>query len=107
MCFCYPPWESTAEWSWQAGAAYAYIVLLGTVGAFWCFLESTRHVSAAVSGLMIALEPLIAVVASSALLGVDFGPWEIGGMCAVIANVVLLSLPDRRLLRRSRRARSQ
>ena len=25
MCFCYPPWESTAEWSWQAGAAYAYI----------------------------------------------------------------------------------
>ena len=107
MCFCYPPWESTAEWSWQAGAAYAYIVLLGTVGAFWCFLESTRHVSAAVSGLMIALEPLIAVVAAAAHPRVHFGPREIGGMFALIAPVGVHSLPDRRLLRRSRRARSQ
>lgn len=90
------PFSSGAAWTPDAVAAYAYVVLFGTVFAFGCYLRSTAFVPASVSSLLTSIEPLTAVILTVLLLGVPFSLPEAAGAAMVIANMILLSLKGKR-----------
>ena len=100
----FPPWESQAVWSPAAFGAYAVVVLIGTVGAFWAYFESTRWIPASTVGLLTCFEPLTACLLSVLLLGVSFGAWEAVGAACVLCNVILLSSKSGGSVRQRRRS---
>ena len=81
------------HWSGISIAAFLFLVLVGTVGAVWCYMASLKCISPVVVGLLGCSEPLTAVVLSVVLLGVHLGVWELVGMAMVLSTVVLLALP--------------
>ena len=55
-----PPWTMNVQWTAMSVSAFTYVVLVGTVAAFWCYLSSLKYVSAVIVGLMVCFEPLSA-----------------------------------------------
>lgn len=93
--FC-PPWTLQVDWSPVVTADFAFIVLFGTVTAFWLYLTGLKYISPVVSGLVVCLEPLSAIVFSMVLLGDRLGYWQTIGVACVLANVCLLASARRR-----------
>jgi len=90
--FVHPPWRLVGQWSPPAFAAIAFIVIFGTLIAFYCYLESLKYLSAAETSLLASVEPLSAVMTSVIWLKVAFGPPEWSGTFCIIATIALLSL---------------
>lgn len=67
----------------------------GTVAAFWLYLTGLKYISPVVSGLVVCLEPLSAIVFSIVLLGDVLGLWQAVGVVLVLANICLLALARR------------
>lgn len=72
-------------------AAFLYIIVFGTVIAFWSYLESVKYISATMTGTLAALEPLAAVVFSVLLLGMRFGTIEMIGAVLILTAVTILA----------------
>lgn len=89
--FC-PPWSVSIRWTTEVFASYAFIVLGGTVIAFWCYLACLKYITPVVAGLLSCLEPLAAFVFSIVLLGVSLGLWQLVGIALIVLNVVVLAL---------------
>ena len=77
----------------MAIACYIWIILFGTVVAFWCYLKSTEYVIASISAILASFEPFTAVLLSVVLLGATFNTFELIGAAAIIANMVIVSWP--------------
>ncbi|BEU86896.1 EamA family transporter [Selenomonas sp. TAMA-11512] len=71
--------------------AFLYVIIFGTVVAFWSYLESIKYISATMTGTLAALEPLAAVVLSVFLLGMSFGIIELLGAAFILAAVTILA----------------
>ena len=84
-----PPWTMNVQWT------FTYVVLIGTVVAFWCYLSSLKYVSAVIVGLMVCFEPLSAYLLSVFAFDLRIGLWEAAGICLVLLNVLVLSLPNK------------
>lgn len=95
MVLC-PPWTLQVAWSWTVIGDFAFIVLFGTVAAFWLYLTGLRYISPVVSGLVVSLEPLSAIFFSMILLNDVLGFWQTVGVVFVVANLVLLAVANRR-----------
>ena len=89
--FC-APWSISAQWSAASAGAFAFLVLFGTMAAFWCFLAGLRHVTPVVAGLLDSVEPLAGYFFSMVLLGDVLGFWQTAGIALVLSNVALLAL---------------
>ncbi len=94
--FC-PPWTVGIHWTTQTALSYAFIVLGGTVIAFWCYLACLKYITPVVAGLLTCLEPLSAFLFSIVLLGVTLGVWQMAGIALILLNVAVLALakPDK------------
>ena len=92
--FC-PPWTLNVNWNWMVTADFAFIVVFGTVAAFWLYLTGLKYISPVVSGLVVCLEPLSAIVFSMVLLGDVLGGWQAVGVVLVLSNICLLALARR------------
>jgi drug/metabolite transporter (DMT)-like permease len=68
-----------------------YIIIFGTVIAFWAYLESTKYIKASETGTLASLEPLSAILLSTLLLNVPFGLIEISGAAFILATVFILA----------------
>ena len=62
---------------------------------FWCYLSSLKYVSAVIVGLMVCFEPLSAYLLSVFAFDLRIGLWEAAGICLVLLNVLVLSLPKK------------
>lgn len=91
-----PPWTIELSWGLTEAAAFGFIVIFGTIIAFWSYLTSLKFISPVLLGLLNSLEPLSAFVFSILLLGQRLGAWEAAGIALVIANVCILALSKRR-----------
>lgn len=89
--FVHPPWQFEGEWSMNAFLAIAFIVIFGTLIAFYSYLESLKHISASETSLLASIEPLTAAVVSVLWLHVSFGLEEWLGTLCIISTVVILS----------------
>ena len=76
----------------MAAFDFGYIVLMGTIVAFWCYLKSLSLISPVAVGLIVCLEPTSAFFFSILLLGEKLGLVQCIGVAMVLANVVILTL---------------
>ncbi len=86
---------SSVQWTPIVVFDYSYIVLFGTILAFWCYLKSLSLISPVAVGLIVCLEPTSAFFFSILLLGETLGLIQTIGVAMVLANVVILTLARR------------
>lgn len=93
--FIHPPWEFHGQWSMSSFLAVVFVVVFGTLIAFFCYMESLKYIGASEASLLACVEPLSAAFLAVAWLQVTFGPIEwIGSLC-IIATIFILSAVKR------------
>ncbi|WP_038092553.1 DMT family transporter [Tumebacillus flagellatus] len=85
------PWNAVGmHWSWVSAAEVIYVVIFGTLVAFYLFIDSLRYVTSTEASLLSIIEPLVAVLASVFWLKVPLGFYEgIGGVCILVTVAIL------------------
>ncbi|PEL11210.1 DMT family transporter [Bacillus sp. AFS017336] len=99
ICFSFinSPFHFQGHWSISGYFAVIFIVIFGTLIAFYCYLESLKYINASESSLLACVEPLSAAVLSVIWLNVNFElvDW-IGSLC-IISTIVILSITDHKV----------
>lgn len=90
--FVHPPWKFQGEWSLNSFFALTFIVIFGTLIAFYCYLESLNYISATETSLLACIEPLSAAILSVVWLQVSFGLAEWLGTLCILSTIMILSL---------------
>ena len=90
------PWTLDIRWTADVAASFGFIVIFGTVLAFYFYMSGLKYLSPVVMGLLNCAEPLSAFLFSIIFLGDRFGAWQCLGVAMVLANVCLLTLAPRR-----------
>lgn len=93
--FIHPPWEIEGQWSFPTYVGVTFIIIFGTLIAFYFYLESLRFLSASETSLLTSAEPLSAAFLSVIWLGVtlDFVQW-LGAFC-IISTIFILAAKKR------------
>jgi drug/metabolite transporter (DMT)-like permease len=82
--------------TWEGWAAFAYLVLFGTVIPFLWFYEGVKALGAARASQFINLVPPLAVIESVLLLGEPFSPGLLAvGTALVVAGLYFTNKPRR------------
>lgn len=89
--FIHPPWKFEGTLSLATIAGISFVIIFGTLLAFYLYLESLNYLRAAETSLIACAEPLSAVFLSVFLLGVPFGFGEWFGTACIITTVLILS----------------
>ena len=102
MSFVSPPWETgDGVFSFSSILAIVFVILIGTLVAFFCYLESLKHLEAAETSLLSCAEPLSAAFLAVIWLKVPFSVYEWIGAFFILTTILLLSLkrksPERKL----------
>lgn len=84
-----------AQVTWQGWAAFAYLVVFGTVIPFLWFYEGVKALGAARASQFINLVPPLAVLESVLLLGESFTRALFAGAALVVAGLYLTNRPRR------------
>ena len=94
--FIHPPWKiDTALLTGEVLFYIAFVILFGTMIAFWFYIESLQSLSPKETSLFGSLEPLLAVLTTVFWLHEPFGLFQwLGTMCIIIL-VLFLSLNKR------------
>lgn len=88
-----PPWNVQGQsWSIYTGLLVLFVVLFGTLIAFYLYLDSLRFISPAEAGILGSAEPLSAAVMSVLWLNRSLGLFETIGGLFIIGTVCILSL---------------
>jgi drug/metabolite transporter (DMT)-like permease len=93
--FVHPPWEFQGNWSLSAFLAVVFVVICGTLIAFFCFMESLKYVRPSEASVLACVEPLSAAFLAVAWLHVPFSPVEWIGAISIIATIFILSAVKR------------
>lgn len=86
------PWEIQGIWDLEAVLAFGYIILFGSVLAFYFFLKSVTIIGATTASLLCSVEPLAAAGVAVVWLGIYFGPMDWLGTLFILITIVLLTL---------------
>lgn len=90
--FIHPPWKLEGQWSLPSLFAVIFIVLFGTLVAFYCYLESLKYLTASETSLLACVEPLSSAFLSVIWLNVPFGFADWLGALSIICTVAILSI---------------
>ncbi|WP_313804644.1 EamA family transporter [Cytobacillus sp.] len=93
LSFIHPPWQM--DFSSLPVEAYLYIVfviLFGTMIAFWFYIESLQSLSPKETSLLGSIEPLAAVLTTVFWLKEPFGFFQWIGTACIIGMIFLLAL---------------
>lgn len=91
LSFIHPPWDFQGQWSLSSLLAVAFVVICGTLIAFFCYMESMKYISASEASLLACFEPLSAALLAVVWLQVSFNLAEWLGALSIIATIVILS----------------
>lgn len=93
MSFVHAPWQVDIQHFNRYTYLYlAIVIFLGTMLAFWFFVESLRFLSPKETTLIGTIEPVMAVVTSVLWLGVPFGIYQVIGTICILIMVIYLSI---------------
>lgn len=86
-----PPWRIYGIWDSGSLLAVAFIILLGSLVAFYMYLSAVKEIGAQTSSILACTEPLAAVLLAVFWLDVSFlwSDW-IGTFC-ILTTIILLS----------------
>jgi drug/metabolite transporter (DMT)-like permease len=85
------PWKVEGQWDATAGVFLAFILVMGTLAAFYLFNKALRMIGAQKTILLTCAEPLSAAVLAVWWLGVSFGPMDWLGSALILVTIVLLA----------------
>lgn len=88
--FIHQPWNFIGQWSITSMFAVIFVVLFGTLIAFYCYLESLKYIQPTETSILASVEPLSAAFLSVAWLKVhlDILQW-LGTVCIIVAIIIL------------------
>ncbi|HSU80131.1 MAG TPA: EamA family transporter [Candidatus Angelobacter sp.] len=93
LSFFTPPWQTGAvQWSLQTVSFIGFVILFGTLIAFYLYLESLTYISPKEASLLACTEPLTSVITAVVWLGVTMGVFQSIGAACVILMILLLAL---------------
>ncbi len=88
----FPLWvPGPVIWSWWSFALLLYIVVPGTLVAFWLYLASLQKIAPASASLIASAEPLVAAAGSVLWLGVLLHKMQDIGAIMIVMGVMVLS----------------
>lgn len=89
--FIHKPWDFIGEWSIESVLAVIFVVLFGTLIAFYCYLESLKYVKPTEASVLSSAEPLSAAFLSVIWLNVPLGISQWIGTLCIIVTIIILS----------------
>lgn len=90
MSFIAPPWHFSGQSSLGAWWLVGFVVLFGTLVAFYVYIASLKYISAAEASVLACGEPLSAAIIAVAFLHVQMGLTSIvGGLCIIVTVTIL------------------
>jgi len=91
LSFLHAPWKVEGVWDATAYGFTAFILLFGTLVAFYLYITALRLIGAQKSSLLTCAEPLSAAVLAVWWLGVPWGVMDWLGTACILATIVLLA----------------
>ncbi|QTD39528.1 DMT family transporter [Sporosarcina sp. Te-1] len=93
LSFIHPPWQMNfANLSSDAYGYLIFVILFGTMLAFWFYIESLQYLSPKETSLLGSLEPLTAVLTTVVWLHEPFGMFQWLGTLCIIGMIILVAL---------------
>lgn len=86
------PWTVHPVIDGQTVLAMSFIVIFGTICAFYCYLSGVRMVGASSASMLACIEPVAATVISIVWLKVRFQTIDLVGFVFVLSTVFIISL---------------
>ena len=87
----YSPFNCSGNWSFISVLAIAFVVLFGTLIAFYCYLESLKYIEPYEASVFTCIEPLSASILSIIFLNVSFSLIQLVGALCIIVTISILS----------------
>ncbi|MDE5414443.1 DMT family transporter [Alkalihalobacterium chitinilyticum] len=91
MSLIHPPWQVVGSISLVSILAVLFVIIFGTLIAFYSYLESLKYLKATETSLLACAEPLSAAILAVIWLNVAFGLSEWIGAFCIMATIVILS----------------
>lgn len=86
------PWQYDAHLDLTGLLCLAFLVMIGTVGAFLLFLQGVADIGPQKAALIGTLEPVTAALGTSLVLGTVFTKADLIGFACIIATVFIVTL---------------
>lgn len=92
MSIFHQPWQiDLSTWTFATTSYFIFIVVFGTMLAFWFYIESLHYLSPKETSLLGSLEPLAAVITSVLWLHIDFGLFQLLGTLLILCMILYLT----------------
>jgi drug/metabolite transporter (DMT)-like permease len=88
----HPPTSVSGQWDTQAIAFFIFIVLLGTLIAFYAYLTAVRMIGATKASVLACAEPLSAVITGVLWLGTPFTTTDWAGTALILMTIIVLTV---------------
>ncbi|MBL4930391.1 DMT family transporter [Clostridium paridis] len=89
--FVKQPWDTSGTLSVNSILAIIFVVLFGTLIAFYCYMESLKYIDPTEASILSSVEPLSAALLSVVWLHVSLGIIEWLGIICIIITIMILS----------------
>jgi drug/metabolite transporter (DMT)-like permease len=86
------PFSVSGTWDIETWAAFGYIIIFGSLLAFYFFLTSVTIISPQTASLLCSVEPLSAALVAVIWLDVSFGKMDWIGTLFILITIALLTL---------------
>lgn len=91
LSFVHPPWRVMGVWDTTSYVFTAFILLFGTLAAFYLYAIALKLIGAQRSSVLTSAEPLSAAVLAVAWLGVSWGGMDWLGTACILVTIALLA----------------
>ena len=92
MGMIHPPWKvDLSDWEADTFLFIGFVIIFGTMLAFWFYLESLKYLSPKETSLLANVEPLTAIIVSVLWLKIPFGVWQVFGSVLILLMVLYLT----------------
>ncbi|WP_155591441.1 DMT family transporter [Lysinibacillus cavernae] len=93
MSLFHQPWAiNMSTWTFSTVAYLLFIIIFGTMLAFWFYIASLHYLSPKESSLLGSLEPLTAVITSVWWLQISFGGYQFLGTLLILLMILYLTV---------------
>jgi drug/metabolite transporter (DMT)-like permease len=90
MSFITSPWHFTGHSSLGTWGLVSFVVMLGTLVAFYVYIASLKYITASEASLLSCGDPLSASIIAVAFLYVQMGlAAMLGGLCILVTVTIL------------------
>jgi drug/metabolite transporter (DMT)-like permease len=91
LSFVHPPWNAPGTWDGTSYIFLAFIIVAGTLAAFYLYITALKLIGAQKSSLLTCAEPLSAALLAVFWLGLSWGAMDWLGTACILATIALLA----------------